>query len=417
MTTGVVTPGKETRGIESSGRAAATLAITWKDAVAAHRDELHVGNVSLCREADLLPKDIANRLPDMGEGDSTGAQADAGELTGAWSPSRLLTVPENRFDRNHLRGLQLEPRVGRFYPLGLFKDARDMVCEETRPARITAMTDKHISVDFNHPLARYPIGMELNIDGVLEKDDQQFEHEADPLHKLLQDPGIAAPLASNESTDFGDRDAGMSRSDETEDEIFYRMPRLVQHLDDRALKTISSLYAEILPAGAEVLDLMGSHNSHLEAAAPESLTVLGMNSIELEVNHQADRQLVHDLNASPATDLGPETFDAVVCTASIEYLVDPLAVIAEVRRILRSGGVFAVAFSNRWFPTKAIRIWSELHEFERLGMVTQWLHSVGFTGLNTLSSRGWPRPANDIYAHRITLSDPVYAVSGYKPSN
>ena len=91
--------------------------------------------------------------------------------------------------------------------------------------------------------------------------------------------------------------------------------------------------------------------------------------------------------------------------------------VAETLRVLRPGGLFVVTFSNRWFPSKAIRIWSELHEFERVGMVTQWLQQTGFDRLRTFSSRGWPRPEDDPYAGETSISDPVYAVFGYKPED
>ena len=99
----------------------------------------------------------------------------------------------------------------------------------------------------------------------------------------------------------------------------------------------------------------------------------------------------------------------------MEYLTRPQAIFAEVLRILRPGGVFVTTFSNRWFPTKAIQVWSELHEFERVGMVTQWMQHAGFSGLQTFSSRGWPRPKSDPHAGETALSDPVYAVWGYRP--
>ena len=69
----------------------------------------------------------------------------------------------------------------------------------------------------------------------------------------------------------------------------------------------------------------------------------------------------------------------------------------------------AITFSNRWFPTKAIRVCSELHEFERLGMVIQWLNEAGFGDLHTFSSRGWARlpktgmPAKRLFQTRSTL--------------
>ena len=51
----------------------------------------------------------------------------------------------------------------------------------------------------------------------------------------------------------------------------------------------------------------------------------------------------------------------------------------------------------------------------RLGMVTHWLQQAGFERLHTLSSRGWPRPESDAYFSETALSDPLYAVWGFKP--
>jgi SAM-dependent methyltransferase len=66
------------------------------------------------------------------------------------------------------------------------------------------------------------------------------------------------------------------------------------------------------------------------------------------------------------------TFDAVLCNVSVEYLVRPFQVFAEVARVLKTGGLFVQTFSNRWFPPKVVKIWPELHEFERLGLVLEY---------------------------------------------
>ena len=42
---------------------------------------------------------------------------------------------------------------------------------------------------------------------------------------------------------------------------------------------------------------------------------------------------------------------------SVQYLVQPVDVFREVRRVLTTGGPFVVSFSNRCFPTKAVAIW------------------------------------------------------------
>ena len=83
--------------------------------------------------------------------------------------------------------------------------------------------------------------------------------------------------------------------------------------------------------------------------------------------------------------------------------------------MLKTGGLFIVTFSNRWFPPKVVRIWSDLHDFERVGLVLTYFRKAGtFTALQTLSIRGYPRPIYDKYFPEMQFSDPVYAVWGRK---
>ena len=96
-------------------------------------------------------------------------------------------------------------------------------------------------------------------------------------------------------------------------------------------------------------------------------------------------------------------------------MINPLAAFEEISRVLRNDGYFIVTFSNRWFPTKAIRIWKELHEFERMGLVLEYfIRSGGFKNLQTYSFRGLPRPHDDRYYPDLRYSDPIYAVWGQK---
>jgi SAM-dependent methyltransferase len=91
--------------------------------------------------------------------------------------------------------------------------------------------------------------------------------------------------------------------------------------------------------------------------APTRLTVIGMNSEELASNPQAAARVVHDLNAQPELPFAGSSFDAVVCCVSVDYLVRPIEVFQDVARVLRPDGLFVCTFSNRCFPTKAIRGW------------------------------------------------------------
>lgn len=164
-----------------------------------------------------------------------------------------------------------------------------------------------------------------------------------------------------------------------------------------------------------VPDLMASVNSHIAAeVAPLELTGLGMNRAELLRNPRLTERVVHDLNREPALPFSDGRFEAVLCTVSVEYLVRPIEVFREVRRVLRAGAAFLITFSDRWFPPKGIRVWTELHSFERLGLVADWLRQTGgFADVRTESFRGLPRPVADKYASMTNRSDPIFCVWGW----
>lgn len=124
------------------------------------------------------------------------------------------------------------------------------------------------------------------------------------------------------------------RMDASEDPAFYAWARLVTHIDDNAIRLVGALYSELGIKG-DVLDLMSSWISHFETP-PARLTVLGLNPEELAANPAADVRVVHDLNASPTLPFDDASFDAVVCCVSVDYLVRPIEVFADVRRVLRA---------------------------------------------------------------------------------
>lgn len=167
------------------------------------------------------------------------------------------------------------------------------------------------------------------------------------------------------------------RFDEDDDTIFYVQPRLVTHIDDEAIAAVGALYQELDISG-DVLDLMSSWVSHF-SISPRRLTVLGMNEQELEANRVASERIVHDLNARPVIPMDDECVDDVVCCVSIDYLTRPIEVFRQVARVLRPGGRFVCTFSNRVFPTKAIRAWLEGTDDDHCKLVTDYFrHSRVF---------------------------------------
>src|SRR5215217_8360346 len=110
------------------------------------------------------------------------------------------------------------------------------------------------------------------------------------------------------------------RYDETPDEEFYKMPRLVTHIDERAIAAVTQLYKELFPAGGEILDLMSSWVSHLpEEVRYERVVGLGMNEVELKENPRLDEYVVQDLNVNPTLPFRDGEFDGVGCCVSIDY--------------------------------------------------------------------------------------------------
>ena len=194
-----------------------------------------------------------------------------------------------------------------------------------------------------------------------------------------------------------------NKADPSPDADFYVEPRFVTHIDGGAIAAVTALYREMLPAGGAVLDLMSSWVSHLPDDVEYAEVIgHGMNGAELAANPRLTRRFVQDLNRDPALPLGDASVDAAAICVSIQYLQQPVAVLREVARVLRPGGVVAITFSNRCFPTKAVAIWQALDGPEQCRLVALYLDRAGFSAIEAreLSPQGrWGQ-------------DPLWAVIG-----
>jgi SAM-dependent methyltransferase len=188
------------------------------------------------------------------------------------------------------------------------------------------------------------------------------------------------------------------RGDPSPDAAFYSWPRLVTHIDGGAIAAVGQLYEELAIDG-DVLDLMASWVSHFRHP-PRHLTVLGMNTQELQANPQASETVVHDLNADPCLPFPAASFDAVVCCVSVDYLVRPVEVFADVVRVLRPAGLFVCTFSNRCFPTKAVRGWLATSDAEHCSIVSGYFERSG----------GWNPAVTERRTPPAHLGDPLFAV-------
>lgn len=194
------------------------------------------------------------------------------------------------------------------------------------------------------------------------------------------------------------------REDETPDGLFYVQPRLVVHIDDSAIEAVGRVYGELLPNGGVLLDLMSSYKSHLPSSlAWTRLTGLGMNEAELRANDQLTDYVVHDLNADPRMPFDDATFDGAVVTVSVQYMTRAVEIFRDVARVLKLGAPFVITYSNRMFPTKAVRIWRSLDDRDRATLISTYFKYAG--GFGDVQARDCSIPAA-----AGGYNDPLFAV-------
>jgi hypothetical protein len=193
------------------------------------------------------------------------------------------------------------------------------------------------------------------------------------------------------------------RQDESPDEEFYRSPRFVTHIDDRAIAAVTQLYREYFPADGAVLDLMSSWISHLPPKIEYHRVIgLGMNEEELKGNPRLDSHTVQDLNQNPALPFADNEFDGCGICVSVDYLTRPVEVLCEIGRVLKAGAPVVITFSNRCFPDKAIAVWHQLDDEGHMRLVEEYLRKAG----------NWNAIHGLDHSPRRMFSDPLYAVVG-----
>lgn len=194
------------------------------------------------------------------------------------------------------------------------------------------------------------------------------------------------------------------KADPSDDALFYVPTRLVTHIDDGAIAALTGFYRKALPAGGTLLDLMSSWVSHLpEDIAYAEVIGHGMNAEELAANPRLDRWFIQDLNRDPTLPLADQSIDAAMICVSIQYLQRPVAVLREVLRALRPGGMLVVSFSNRCFPTKAVAVWQAVSGEGHTRLVGMYLTRAGFrqVGAEVLADGRLSDPLTVVVGRRL----------------
>ena len=189
--------------------------------------------------------------------------------------------------------------------------------------------------------------------------------------------------------------------DSGDDTQFYDSPRFVTHADDAFTSRLTKLYESELTSGDRVFDAMSSWVSFLPDIPLESVVGHGLNDAELEANDRLDEYFLQNFNSDQTLPLEDNSFDVVCCALSVQYLQYPADVFREFGRILKPEGTVIVSFTNRMFPTKAIRAWRTRSMDDRAALVEAYFIAGGFG------------ETERVVDHPGT--DPFYAVVGRQP--
>jgi SAM-dependent methyltransferase len=201
-----------------------------------------------------------------------------------------------------------------------------------------------------------------------------------------------------------------TKLDDTDDTLFYSLPRFVTHVDEGFIDQLTQLYRDRLKPDTRLFDMMSSWVSHL----PEEIEFAhvvghGMNENELARNPRLNHYFVQDLNLNPKLPLLDEDFDAVLNSVSVQYLQYPDAIFSEIRRILKPGGIAIISFSNRMFYQKAIAAWRDGSEQSRVELVKRYFQSVpGFSSPEVVVRQSAAPSFMQMFG--LGGGDPFYAV-------
>ncbi|SKA94738.1 Methyltransferase domain-containing protein [Paucidesulfovibrio gracilis DSM 16080] len=380
--------------------------LTWESDAARHTDRFVAQKINLWR--DLLPGEVHSGIDGLHPGEEFCCRISV-------LPPKPSLIREHRLrdfhpERQQLPGLR--PREGRFYPQGLLDNVLGVHPSNLRPFRVLETKDDSFVADRNHPMTCRDFALRLEVLEVRDKVAEMGGSCQEWMDQVLDGPGLQARRAGGAATDFWDG-TPLTRPNEDPDEAFHRMARLVPHIDSMARQRLQTLHGQLLRPGMDVLDLMAGWQSHLpENLKLNSCTGLGMNQEEMDANPDITSGIVQDLNEQSTLPFADGSFDAVLCCLSVEYLVRPAEVMREAARVLRPGGVLCLSVSNRWHAPKVTNLWIQLHEFERLGFLSELiLGTEAFRNLQTLSERGWSRPFDerDRYYPVLQNADPLYA--------
>lgn len=375
--------------------------LEWKSAFATHTDNYFIAKVDL--NSDKLPGDLAKELIDLKVGESCSHTYPAiAILEEDYSNDNVIHFDSSLFNQN-FKGQNSPPILYRFYPSAIAFEGLKTDPKNYTPFRIISINDENIVADTNHPLAQYYLTLTA-----LKSEEYDYPELNDKRRKNIgklitsRGPGMQAPFEYGDSVFFNTYPF----------EAKNKQISPKTNIDSTASEQIKQLYSNLLPKYSKVLELNSDEDSFLsEDLKTGFLAGVGTNETNLSANSRLDTYQVQNLNENTVLSFVDNSFDHAICTLSIETLTNPIAILKEVARIVASGGKLIITFTDNAPASHAILLWGQLHPFERVQLVVEYLRLTGlFTDLNTHTQRGYPRTAEDKKLSDKPISDSVFAI-------
>ncbi|WP_319543575.1 hypothetical protein [uncultured Pseudodesulfovibrio sp.] len=317
---------------------------------------------------DVFPRGMREALEGKQAGESVTLSYEPRMCIPRHRKSLVQTIDIGRMRPKTVQGNPIIPRKGRFYPQGHINGLLDVYPDTLTPFRLIELEEDTFTADRNHPLAQIPVAITATIQYMEERETGTYG-SLSHWREILCDwgPGMQTMYDDN-PTDFF-HSAFFDRKDSGE--ALFAPPAV----DATAKKNLEKAYSRFIKPNMRVLDF------------------------------------------SMGTERPQGKFDAAVCSFSVEYMHRPVDIIRYVSHFLEAGAPIIIGFSNTFDESNVIQGWTELHEFERMGLVLEYLR---FTNLDneagTLSFRNdWRQEDDPLFQKTKGISDPIYIVYGHKP--
>lgn len=317
---------------------------------------------------DIFPRGMRKALEGKKAGESVTITYEPRMCIPRFKDKLVRTFPLHQLRKKTIQGKPIVPRVGRFYPQGHIDGLRDIYPDTLTPFRLIGLDEEVFVADRNHPLANIPVTIKAKVQYIEERDTGTYGSLTHWRETTCDwGPGMQA-MHEGQPTDFF---LPTFFDTHSSDKNQFSPPKV----DQTAQKNFEIIYNRFLTAKKRILEL----------------------------GHTADVQ--------------PEgEYDAALCTLGVEYWTSPVDTLKTINQHLKRGAPILIGFSNHYDSTRVIRGWTELHEFERMGLVLEYLRQAGLDGkAGTVSMRNdWRDKDDPLFLETRGVSDPVYVVYGHK---